>query len=248
MIDLGRLASFLQSAAIEKDRALRGEPQPFITISRQAGARGRSLAEAILTEMARDGRPLSKGWHAYDEELCFAVATDPKLSVLAESLMDEGFRTSVEEVFAHLFADLSPQLAVYKKIFATIIGLATAGKAIIVGRGGRWVTRRLAGGVHLRLVAPREVRLAVIRKRYGVEGAEAIRKMQRLDLDRRRLVRRYFSEDIENPLCYDAVLNMGALPLDAAARLVLELVADRTRRLAEAGAAASGRPSGHLGG
>ncbi|MBI5200263.1 MAG: cytidylate kinase-like family protein [Elusimicrobia bacterium] len=240
MADIGRLANYLQAQLVDKERARARRPRPFITISRQAGAGGRSLADAVLAEMARDGRELFQGWHAFDDELCEIVASDPKLSVLAEALIDEQYRSPFEEFLAQSVVGVSPQATVFKKIFKTIRGLAEGGKAIIVGRAGRWVTRRLEGGVHIRLVAPKEIRLAAVRKRCGLEETDVAAKMRDLDRSRDRLVRRYFSADVADPVHYDAVLNLGAMPLPMAAKVVLQMVADRVERADAASAVSNG--------
>lgn len=245
MADIGKLGTYLQAQLTAKERAEEGRPRPFITISRQAGASGRSLADALLTEMVRDGRDLFQGWHAFDDELCEIVACDPKLSVLAEALIDEQFRSPFEELLAQSVVGVSPQAILFKKIFKTIRGLAEGGRAVIVGRAGRWVTRRMECGVHIRLVAPKEIRLAAIGKRYGLEGPDTLRKMHALDQSRQRLVRRYFSADVADPVNFDAVFNLGSIAPDSAARLVMQMVEERVRRTAAAPSASAGasRPS-----
>lgn len=231
MVDMDRLTAYLAAAAHQRPQNRQEPTEPFITISRQAGASGRSLATALLEAMKADGRPLFLGWHAFDDELCEVVATDPKLSVLADSLIDEKFRGSFEDYLARSIAGLTPQMAVFKKIFETVRGLAAGGKAIIVGRAGRHVTRDLEAGVHIRLVAPRPMRRSMVMKRYGLDEREAEKKMAALDESRRKLVKDYFSKDIDDPLLYDAVFNVGAMPIETAARMILQLAAERAERV-----------------
>ena len=63
---------------------------PFITISRQAGARGRTLARAILAEFEKHAKePRLQGWNSFDEELCQLIVSDPKLNVSLSELITE---------------------------------------------------------------------------------------------------------------------------------------------------------------
>ncbi|MBI5629891.1 MAG: cytidylate kinase-like family protein [Elusimicrobia bacterium] len=226
---MGKLGSYLEAeAAALKGRGEPGRPRrAFITISRQSGAGGRSLAEALLAEMEKDARPMFHGWHIFDNELCEAVASDPKLSVIAESLIDERFRGWVEDYLAQSLAGLSSQLAVFRKIFKTIRGLVAGGNVVIVGRAGACVTRDIPGGTHVRLAAPMELRLSALMRRYGLEKAEAERKMESLEASRSRLVKTYFARDINDPLLYHAVFNAGATPPAGLARVIIAMAAEQ---------------------
>ena len=141
MHDIDTVVRYLGSASFQ-EAALeaRAAPQPFITISRQAGAQGLSLARAIVAEMAKErkltGDPTFKGWHVYDRKLCELVAADPKLSVYFESLVKETFHSDFEDYIAHLLSGTSPQAAVIHKMFHAVRSVARVGKAVIVGRAG----------------------------------------------------------------------------------------------------------------
>ena len=234
-----KLAAYLAAAVYQRREDPKRYAQPFVTISRQAGASGRSLAQSLLDAMRADGRPLFQDWHIFDEELCEAAAADPKLSVLTDSLIDEKFRDAFEDYLAEEVGGLSPQIAVFKKLFKTVRGLAVGGKAIIVGRAGRHVTHELPGGVHVRLVAPDSMRRSMVMRRYGLAEREAGKKMKELDRSRSKLVKNYFAKDIDDSLLYDAVFNIGTLPLDTVARMIVQAAADRMDRIQSACTTAS---------
>lgn len=236
MIDTTRLQAYVQAMAAAPRESRHRAPQPFITVSREAGAGGRSLAEAVLALMERDGRPLFRGWRIFDQELCEIVARDPKLSVWIDTLVDEKFRTQLEEFLAHTLVRESPQASVLKKMFEVVRTLALGGRTIIVGRAASCVTRDLPAGVHVRLVASKAGRVSALMKRYGVDRHQAERKMAELDDSRARLVKGYFLRDIGDPLLYDAVFNMDALSRELAARLLLAMAEDRVARASPAGA------------
>jgi cytidylate kinase len=220
-----RLKSYLESTAFQ-ERAREGArlPQPFVTISRQAGAGGLTLAEAIQKEMDRDADPLLRGWNILDKDLCEEVAADRKLSVSMDALMKETFRTEFEDYVMQFVTDESPQAAVTAKVFKTLRAAAAAGKVIIVGRAANCVTRRLPLGVHVRLVASKTWRQGHLMKLLKIGRTDGERHMEALDASRRRLVDQYFHRDIDDPLLYDATWNVETVPCETLARLTVELV------------------------
>jgi cytidylate kinase len=211
---------------------LRKGVYPFITISRQTGAGGHTLAEAILREMSkRSGDPLLLGWQMLDQELCQCVLADPKLNVPLEELLTEKHRSELEDSLAQIFSNATPQFAVYRRMFKLIQGLATIGKVIIVGRSGAFLTRNLPGGVHVRLVASYESRVEKMMQQFHQDRAGAEKLVRDQDESRERLVRTYFHQNISDPSHYDAVWNTDRTPIDQIARLVVEMVRLKTEAL-----------------
>ncbi|MFH1723938.1 MAG: cytidylate kinase-like family protein [Elusimicrobiota bacterium] len=198
---------------------------PFVTVSRQAGAGGHAFAETLLKRMERSGEdPLLRGWRMFDQQLCEKVANDPALKVSMKSLLSEEFHGSIEDCLSQLLAATSPQAAVYHKIFETICTVAALGKAVIVGRAGVCLTRRYPGGIHIRLIGSKGVRIENMARSMDVSPAEAERHIDKLDGSRAKLVRAYFQRDIHDPLLYDAVWNTDAVPLERIAAAVIEMI------------------------
>ena len=53
--------------------------RPLVTISRQAGAGGHRLAEALVAEIAGRGGSLWQGWRVFDHELLRLISGDRRL-------------------------------------------------------------------------------------------------------------------------------------------------------------------------
>src|SRR5438067_401841 len=124
-------------------------PFPFVTISRQTGAGGHALAEAILKVMkAHDDEPLFRGWQILDQEICSKVLEDPQLKTSMESLLTERYRGEIEENLSQMVTGNSPQFEVYRKIAQIVRSFAAVGKVVIVGRAGCMLTREFPLGVH----------------------------------------------------------------------------------------------------
>ena len=225
--------AFLDAMAYQHSR---GEPPdlqrgryPFLTISRQAGAGGHTLAETLRQTLECDPDPLWHGWQVFDQALCTTLLQDPSLHVSLQSLLTEAYRTEIEELIFHLllFGRETPQDVVVKKLFGVIRTLATVGKVIIVGRAGACVTRSLPLGVHLRLAAPEPVRVRRLMHLLGTGEPEALRAVRRQDADRARLVDTYFGRAIDDPLLYDATWNTETVAFEAIAAATLALLKAR---------------------
>lgn len=240
------LISYLNAEVFQRQapEGAREGTQPFVTLSRQAGVGASAAASAILRALEREaGDPVLRGWRVFDRKLCEIVAADPKLTVRLDSLVNEEFRGAFEDYARQFVADASSQAKILRRMFQTIHAAASAGRAVIVGRGGACLTRDLPLGVHVRLVASRESRLRVVMRRTGAVRREAEKTLAAQDLSRARLVKTYFGRDIDDPLLYDAVFNADAMPLDAIAAVVVAMVKEKLRavpaeELAGPGAAA----------
>jgi len=93
MTDISKLHTYLKTMAYEQDLNkpvdLQGGHNPFITISRETGAGGHSLAAALLKLMAKHGTKSLSGWHVLDQEICEKVAAEPGLKVSLHRLLSE---------------------------------------------------------------------------------------------------------------------------------------------------------------
>lgn len=222
------VASHVKATLRERRRA---EPEsapsgtlPFVTISRQAGAGGRSLARAILAELEKqDGDPRFEGWQSYDEDLCRTIVADPELNVSLTELLAEEYRTRSED-FVSVLLGKSFQDQVQEKIAVTIRRLALVGKAVLIGRGGVSITRDLAPGVHIRLVASRNARIQRMMRAFELSEKDAAQRVDEQDRSRARMVKRRFKQDIDDPLLYDVVWNTDEVPLEVMARCTVMML------------------------
>jgi cytidylate kinase len=204
---------------------------PFVTVSRQAGAGGRTLARAVADVAGAAGRPEFQGWKVFDEELCRTISEDPELVVSMKELLDEEYRSLLEDYLLQAIAAESSQALVYRKMFETIRTIAALGKAVIVGRGGSCATGGLPLGVHLRLVAPRKKRVERIAGLLKLPSEKASRWVDQHDASRARLLQDQFQRDIDDPLLYDLVCNTDSMSFLQIASSAVELAESRFDRL-----------------
>lgn len=223
-----KLNSFLTSMSQHRQRTGKessGETWPFITISRQTGAGGHSVASAILEEMhRRSGDPLYQGWQLFDQQLCRYVAQDPKLNRSIDELLTVEHRSWMEDFVAETILGEPGQDIILHRVFRIISMLCEVGKVVVLGRGGAILTRRNPRGIHLRLVAPVPVRVRRMVELEKLPEKEAQRRMRDLDRSRAAMVTSCFDRDINDPLLYDAVLNTDVVRPEEVGKLVADWV------------------------
>lgn len=199
--------------------------RPFVTISRQVGAGGHRLAQALLTAFGREkDRLLFGGWEVFDRRLCELVAEHPSYERSMGSLLSEEYRTKTDEFFQQIFGSAVDQEVLTQHVFRVVNAVASLGKGIIVGRAGSEVTRGLEPRVAVRLVAPIDLRIERVMEFYGLDERAARSEASRLDGYRARLLKRRFKVDIDDPLLYDATWNTADAPIEGIADSVVALL------------------------
>lgn len=205
--------------------------QPFVTISRQAGAGGHLLSYVLLTDFLKlQSAEIFQGWHVFDKQLCEVLAQDPELKDSVSALLKERYRSEAADFLESLFTGRSDQYQLYKATFQVVRSLACIGRVIIVGRGACCVTRDLRAGIHIRLVAPESQRVLWLMKRFKLTRDQASREMRRQDADRRKLLRAFFNKEIDDPLLYDAVWNTGTVGMHEISHSVCEMIRRRAEQ------------------
>ncbi|HEX2971362.1 MAG TPA: cytidylate kinase-like family protein, partial [Tepidisphaeraceae bacterium] len=169
--------------------------RPFITISREPGAGGLTLGKA-LAEALTAADPNQGAWTCWDRELVEKVAADYHLSRNMVESLEETRHSWLADLLESLsFSDQAPttdEATIYARVSETIRALARAGRVIIVGRGGVFVTRRMPGGIHVRLVAPLEYRVAFMAKLLNVSSEAAAAYVKEADHNRRAFFERHW--------------------------------------------------------
>ena len=149
----------------------------------------------------------------------------PFITISMQRLLTEKFEKELIDYMSQMIAKTSPQIAVYHKIFKIIRTFATAGKVIVVGRAGSFITKDLPLGIHACLAAPRPFRVQNMVRVFGMRQGEAEAAVQDQDAVRALLVKKCFlNKDIGDPLNYDMVWNTERVPIAAIASFLVQRV------------------------
>jgi cytidylate kinase len=113
---------------------------------------------------------------------------------------------------------------VYQRVAGTIRAVSELGGAIVVGRGGVFITRDLPGGIHIRLVAPRRDRVRRVAEKRGLSEAAAEAYVRETDLGRANFYRNRFPGVRLGAETFHATFNTARVPPEVVARCVAVLV------------------------
>ena len=192
---------------------------PFVTISRETGSGGSSLAQLLISKFALEnhgGAP----WRLYAGNLIAQVLAENHLPEdLARFLPED----RVPEINASLgeLVGLHPSLwELMQKTSTTMRELAKGGHVVLVGRGANFATAGMTHGIHVRLIAPREYRAGYFVRTQGLSLPEALAHIAKCDAARRRYVSANFNANVDDPAAYDLVINTAHVPLAEAAELI----------------------------
>jgi cytidylate kinase len=184
---------------------------PFLTISREVGSGGAEVARLV---------GLRLGWAVFDKELVDDLARQLELSPEMVELLDETRSDWFHETMLSLMNSRIVLPNSYLSMLGRVLHLAAyEGKVIFVGRGGHLLLPRETG-LRVRVIAPREVRLATFQEREQLRADEAARELDRLEAGRADFVRRHFHHEPDDPYQYDLVLDSSVFGMDGCAELV----------------------------
>ncbi len=227
--NLEKAQSYLNLQLTRQGRGLPLHPSgPFITISREAGAGASSLARLIADRLNNELEPGQTLWRVFDGNLVEAMLRDLDYpEYLARYLPEDSFSeidASIGEIVG-----LHPNLwELVQQTNCLIRHLAGEGRCILIGRGANFATAAIPNGLHLRLVGDPQARARHLAGLQRLSIARAVERTTKTDAARRRYVKMHFNRDIDDPACYDLVLNSTGIPLPEASSMVVHLVRART--------------------
>jgi len=213
----------------QKDRPSGARPhQPFVTISRQAGAGAETVSRLLAEKLDAQGPKDAQPWTVFDKNLITKVLEDQHMPQEIARHVQEDKDTTLKALVGELLGMHPSMWTIFHHTSDTILKLARIGHCILVGRGGNIITAKLKGGLHVRLVAPESVRLAHLKSFLKLDDKAAQKYLHDEDAGRRRYVKTNFEKDIDDPLLYDAVLNTASLGFDRTADILAGMIAAKS--------------------
>jgi cytidylate kinase len=175
-----------------------------ITLSREMGSRGDDVARTVAERL---------GLRLVGRELINRAAKEAGAPEVALAEIDELGLLGVKPSAA--------ALRLYReKVTAVIHELAAAGDVLLIGRGGQVVLADRADVLHVRIIAPRAMRLALVQARCRVSAEVAGARIDASDAARTGFLKRHFGVRGDEAHLYDLVINMAHVDAPAAVDLV----------------------------
>jgi cytidylate kinase len=207
----------------------------IVTISRECGSGGsaiaRRLAQALnlqcvgkelVYEIARHAGVQTALVEKYDQD------SYSKWNLILDSLCLGG-RLSADYGVTSSASTPEPETFFTEEKYrqttqAILLKLAESPGIIFLGRGSQVVFRNRPDALHLRLVAPLDLRIRRIAETLQLPAREAARKVQEMDKSRERYLRDFYSAEVADPDLYHLTLNTGRFSLGETCRLIQEAI------------------------
>jgi cytidylate kinase len=207
---------------------------PVITIGRQFGAGGNTVAQMLARELhseVLDSRIIDEVAHRLQLPKEEVEAEDEQPgSFLARLLMALGSASTEPlippEATAWTPPNAAPTFDTRKAVLAitqhVIEEAARSGNVIIVGRGGAYILRDFPGALHVFLRAPEAIRVKTIMARFNLKSEEeARRRLKQADENWTSYIKQVYGHDRNLPSHYDLVVDTGRLGYDTTVDAIL---------------------------
>jgi cytidylate kinase len=200
---------------------------PAVTISRQTGAGGTSVAHK-LAELLQARQPgQTCPWTVFDRNLVEKVLEDHHLPNRLAQFMPEDRVSAIGDAVEELLGLHPPSSSLVHQMTETILQLAELGNVILVGRGANVITASLPHVFHVRLIGSLERRIERVQARHRISREAARKFIRKEDAGRRRYLLRYLGKAIDDPLLYHLIINTDWVPVDRAAELIAQAMLRR---------------------
>lgn len=220
-----------------------------ITISREYGSGGGEIAarlarklrwqlidHAVIEQTARELGVYETDVARHDEE--YVEGTLSRILNRLRNLKSAPFSpTAVGTPFPlgtpFAASNLSPvdERAYHLIIQDVVRATANTGHVVIVGRSGQFLLAERRDVLHIRIVAPLELRVLYVAQREGLDMDAAHTRVQEKDRARDRNMQNQFHRKPDDPHLYDLVIDTAVLDLDRTADLICLALEYKASRL-----------------
>jgi len=199
-----------------------------ITISRQFGAGGKTLAlkladrlsyeiahEQIIEELAAKAQLSEEGIRAFEVEEEVGSSQGEGAASSRGGFLDRIFDTGRKymdgQTYLKLLYEIMPKVAEQDNI-------------ILLGRGAQFILKDRPDTYHVLLVADYADRVKFMQEHYRISEEEARQAVAKQGKRRLKLMKVFHSEDYDQPVHYNLVVNRSKVSMDQALEIVIELV------------------------
>lgn len=196
------IQALLAAAHVSAHEAERRPPKPVISISRDHGALGRQIANAL-------GKRLDVP--VYDREILDKIAerlnTDPQTL----KMLDECVARARDMWMVRLFTGIDLSEDAYRNHLVNVIFSLARSGGIILGRGAN-VVLSTSCALRVRVIASPETCTQRVMARYNISEADARQQIEAVNHNRGRFMWEMFQHRISDATNFDLVINTDRLP------------------------------------
>lgn len=195
-----------------------------ITISRQTGARGRTIGQKLQNALRARNPKAEIPWTLFDKELVKKVLEDHDLPADLEKFMPDDAVGELEGTINEILGRHPSLWTLFENTVETIARLCRMGNCIIVGRGGNKVTRGFSNVLHVRLIGSKDLRVHQVTESLDMSLKEAEKFVKDEDNARRKYMKQHYHCDIDDPSLYDLVINTDLLDDDTVVNILISAI------------------------
>jgi len=209
-----------RSQKLEKSQSKDG---PVVTISREKGCPGSSIAEKLVLKL----RHVNKGehWKFVNKDI---LETSSRELHMNQKKIDHVLHSGDKGFFRDLMLSFGERyyesdIKVKKTIAGLLTDFSAKGRVVIVGLGGVAITKNIEKSLHIKLYAPYKYRLKKVEKRENLNTEKAMELMDESDVNRKLLID-YFNGFKAGDELFHAEFNCSIMDEDEVALAILELM------------------------
>jgi len=188
---------------------------PIITISREMGSGGKSIANLIALS-------LGKPWKVYDHELIDEIAKNKNLEEELIQSVDPKRLPLADIIVNKIFGKRMTNLPGYHRHLIKVMSLVgLKGYSIILGRGGNFLFPR---SLNVRIICLLDQRITWQMTYEHISRSEAIKRIEESDKKRREFVESLFNRNYCKAYHYDLIIRTGSdITIKDAANIIIDL-------------------------
>jgi cytidylate kinase len=185
-------------------------PLAILTISRQMGSLGDEIADALSRKL---------GWELISRDNLLTKFFVEITSVHERHMLTESARFYLNQNNGNgTYLDYLEQ---------ALFDLSLRQSAILVGFGSQVIFADDRTALHVRIIAPQNVRIARVRKQFHVSDNDAEQILNTADKKHKRFVATVFGVDLTDAASYHMTLNTASLSVDECVAAVMAMLKER---------------------
>ncbi len=190
-------------------------PLPVITISREMGSGGKSIANLVALR-------LGKPWKVYDHELVDKIAKNKSLEEGLIKSIDQKRLPLADIIVNKIFGKRMVNLSGYHRHLVKVMSLlGIKGYSIILGRGSNFL---FPNSLNVRIICLFDQRITWQMTYESISRSEALKRIEESDIERREFVKSLFNHNHCKAYHYDLVIRTGSdITIEDAANIIADL-------------------------
>ncbi|MFA6924665.1 MAG: cytidylate kinase-like family protein [Bacteroidales bacterium] len=218
------------SERMDKQHDEEKEKGSVITISREFGCEGYELAELLINAINKKNNDKKEHpkWIVLHKDILEEAALELNSK---PHIISHIFNAEERGFLAELIASFSGSTHVSDEtiknaITKIILGYAEKGHVIIVGRGGCIISRMAPKSLHIRIVAPFEMRVEIVAKRFNISPSQAKEKIEEMDKHRSAFLSLFKCALTDNEL-FDITFNRKKFTKHEITDTIIKIIEDK---------------------